>query len=110
MPRPRKIAQEESNISDVIEIQEELVIESEEELVIEPVSMTVPELEIFTVEEVVEEVVEEPILTEPTLEEMIADGYNPDARDGDGDGLVQDGTEWERPIDTNINPVDFIIN
>ena len=23
-------------------------------------------------------------------------GYNPDARDGDGDGLVQDGTEWER--------------
>ena len=25
-----------------------------------------------------------------------ADGYNPDARDGDGDGLVQDGTEWER--------------
>ena len=25
-----------------------------------------------------------------------ADGYNPDAKDGDGDGLVQDGTEWER--------------
>jgi|TARA_B110000263_G_scaffold248745_1_gene264409 hypothetical protein len=25
-----------------------------------------------------------------------ATGYNPDARDGDGDGLVQDGTEWER--------------
>lgn len=23
-------------------------------------------------------------------------GYNPDARDGDGDGLVQDGTKWER--------------
>jgi hypothetical protein len=68
------------------------------------------------VEEVVEEpiisqeIVEEPAPVEPTLEEMIADGYNPDARDGDGDGLVQDGTEWERPIDTNINPVDFIIN
>jgi hypothetical protein len=39
---------------------------------------------------------------EPTLEEMIADGYNPDARDGDGDGLVQDGTDWERPIDTQV--------
>ena len=25
-----------------------------------------------------------------------SNGYNPDARDGDGDGLVQDGTEWER--------------
>jgi len=23
-------------------------------------------------------------------------GYNPDAKDGDGDGLVQDGTKWER--------------
>ena len=33
---------------------------------------------------------------------MIADGYNPDARDGDGDGLVQDGTEWERPIDSQV--------
>ena len=47
-------------------------------------------------------VVEEPTLTEPTLEEMIADGYNPDARDGDGDGLVQDATDWERPIDTEV--------
>lgn len=25
--------------------------------------------------------------------------FNPDARDGDGDGLVQDGTEWERPVE-----------
>lgn len=23
-------------------------------------------------------------------------GYNPDAKDGDGDGLVQDGSQWER--------------
>ena len=23
-------------------------------------------------------------------------GYKPDAKDGDGDGLVQDGTKWER--------------
>ena len=46
--------------------------------------------------------VEEPAPTEPTLEEMIADGYNPDARDGDGDGFVQDGTQWERPVDTQL--------
>lgn len=26
----------------------------------------------------------------------IADGYKPDARDGDGDGIVQEGTKWER--------------
>lgn len=25
-------------------------------------------------------------------------GYNPDARDGDKDGIVQDGTRWERKI------------
>ena len=46
MPRPKKIAQEETNISEVVDIQEELVIELEEELVIEPVSMRVPELEV----------------------------------------------------------------
>jgi hypothetical protein len=40
--------------------------------------------------------VEEPIVTE----EPVNSGYNPDARDGDGDGLVQDGTEWERPINS----------
>ena len=40
--------------------------------------------------------------TEQTLEEKIADGYNPDARDGDDDGLVQDGTEWERPVGESI--------
>jgi len=80
MPRPRKIAQEESNISDVIEIQEEvfeiqeeLVIESEEELVIEPVSMTVPELEIFTVEEVVEEVASKTVFKVYHLGIFVAD-------------------------------------
>ena len=55
MPRPKKIAQEETKISEVVEFQEELVIESEEELVIEPVSMNVPELETITVQETVEE-------------------------------------------------------
>ena len=28
------------------------------------------------------------------------DGYKPDARDGDGDGMVQDGTDWERLVDS----------
>ena len=39
----------------------------------------------------------------PTLEQMIADGYNPNARDGDGDGLVQEGTQWERSLETSVN-------
>jgi hypothetical protein len=55
MPRPKKIAQEESKISEVIEVQEELVIELEDELSIEPVPMSVPELEVFSIEETVEE-------------------------------------------------------
>lgn len=50
MPRPKKIAQEETNISEVVEVQEELVIEAEEEIIIEPVSMTVPQLEVSTIE------------------------------------------------------------
>ncbi len=29
-------------------------------------------------------------------EEKIHKGYKPKAKDGDGDGLVQDGTKWER--------------
>lgn len=28
--------------------------------------------------------------------------YDPDARDGDGDGIVQEGTAWERPVGTRI--------
>lgn len=31
--------------------------------------------------------------------ERPVDGFKPDARDGDGDGFVQDGTEWERPVE-----------
>ena len=45
---------------------------------------------------------EETTTTEQTLEEKIADGYNPDARDGDEDGIVQEGTKWERPVDTQM--------
>jgi len=45
---------------------------------------------------------EETTTTEQTLEEKIADGYNPDARDGDEDGIVQEGTKWERPVGTDL--------
>lgn len=45
---------------------------------------------------------EETTTTEQTLEEKIADGYNPDARDGDEDGIVQEGTKWERPVNTEL--------
>lgn len=30
------------------------------------------------------------------------EGYVPEAIDGDNDGLVQDGTEFERPVGTEI--------
>jgi len=55
MPRPKKIAQEEVVISEVVELQEELVIELEDEILIEPVSMSVPELEVVAIEETVQE-------------------------------------------------------
>lgn len=32
------------------------------------------------------------------LNKKISQGYNPNARDGDGDGIVQEGTKWERTI------------
>jgi hypothetical protein len=51
MPRPKKIAQEEVVISDVVEVQEELVLEPEEEFVIEPVAIDIPELEDLSFEE-----------------------------------------------------------
>lgn len=51
MPRPKRIVQEETNISEVVDVQEEFVIELEEELVIEPVSMTVSKLETLAVVE-----------------------------------------------------------
>ena len=31
-------------------------------------------------------------------QERINNGYKPNAKDGDKDGLVQDGTKWERKI------------
>ena len=54
------------------------------------------------VEEETTTTTEETTTTEQTLEEKIADGYDPDARDGDEDGIVQEGTKWERPVGTEL--------
>lgn len=32
----------------------------------------------------------------------MTDEYKEDAFDGDGDGFVQDGTEWERPVEEPV--------
>lgn len=37
-------------------------------------------------------------IQEDRHDKKIADGYKPDARDGDGDGWVQDGTKWQRKL------------
>lgn len=37
---------------------------------------------------------------------MTDETYNPDATDGDGDGVVQDGTEFERPVGTQLEGFD----
>lgn len=37
------------------------------------------------------------------------EGFNPEATDGDGDGLVQDGTEFERPVDATETEDDGVI-
>jgi hypothetical protein len=35
-------------------------------------------------------------IKEDRLQKKIADGFDPNAKDGDKDGLIQDGTKWER--------------
>lgn len=35
----------------------------------------------------------------PTKTEPIKDGFDPNAKDTDGDGFVQDGTEFQRPVE-----------
>jgi hypothetical protein len=37
-------------------------------------------------------------IKEDRLQKKIADGFNPNARDGDKDGLIQEGTKWERKV------------
>lgn len=35
-------------------------------------------------------------IKEDRLYKKMSDGFKPDAKDGDGDGIVQEGTKWER--------------
>jgi hypothetical protein len=35
-------------------------------------------------------------IKEDRLQKKIEDGFDPNAKDGDKDGLIQDGTKWER--------------
>ena len=37
------------------------------------------------------------------------EGFNPDATDGDGDGMVQDGTEFERPAEPAVEETSDVI-
>jgi hypothetical protein len=37
-------------------------------------------------------------IKEDRLQKKIADGFDPNAKDGDKDGLIQDGTKWERKV------------
>lgn len=53
-----------------------------------------------------EVIVDEGVLkTDPALVYKSTQTFNPRARDGDGDGLVQDGTPWERPA----TPMDALV-
>jgi len=38
-------------------------------------------------------------IKEDILDKKIAQGFNPNAVDGDKDGIVQEGTKWERKVD-----------
>jgi hypothetical protein len=66
-----------------------------------PDTLVVPECEVGMNLEIGELVVQE-IPSGIILDQMIDDGYKPNARDGDGDGIVQEGTQWERPIDVQL--------
>ncbi|ANH49228.1 hypothetical protein uvFWCGRAMDCOMC203_052 [Freshwater phage uvFW-CGR-AMD-COM-C203] len=47
----------------------------------------------------VEPVKEEPIVEAPVEPVVEAEGFDPDAKDGDGDGFLQDGTPHQRPVE-----------
>jgi hypothetical protein len=57
-----------------------------------------PKVEIVE-EPVVEPVKEEPIVEAPVEPVIEAEGFDPEATDGDGDGFVQDGTPHQRPVE-----------
>jgi len=57
-----------------------------------------PKVEIVE-EPVVEPVKEEPIVEAPVEPVIEAEGFDPEATDGDGDGFVQDGTPYQRPVE-----------
>jgi hypothetical protein len=37
-------------------------------------------------------------IKEDMLDKKIAQGFNPNAIDGDKDGIIQEGTKWERKV------------
>ena len=48
--------------------------------------------------------IEEPVVEEPKAEPVaeqpaVEDGFDPDAKDIDGDGFLQDGTPFQRPVE-----------
>jgi hypothetical protein len=43
-------------------------------------------------------VVAEPVVEAKIKAEEVA--FDPNAKDGDGDGFVQDGTKWQRPVES----------
>jgi hypothetical protein len=48
--------------------------------------------------------IEEPVVEEPKTEPVaeqpaVEDGFDPDAKDIDGDGFLQDGTPFQRPVE-----------
>jgi len=47
---------------------------------------------------IVEEIKAEPV-AEVVEEPVVAEGFDPDATDGDGDGFLQDGTPHQRPVE-----------
>lgn len=55
--------------------------------------------EVFAPTSVVESVeVSTPELSAPEAVAEETEVFNPNARDGDGDGLIQEGTPYERPV------------
>lgn len=43
-------------------------------------------------------------IKEDKLSKKVAKGFKLEAMDGDKDGKIQDGTEWERPVKKKSSP------